>query len=170
MLDRLMAYAAAIFRLDEEGWERHANPWSVWTRIATWPVLMLVLWSFNWFGEWSLLPLGVVVGWLALNPHAFPPPASTKSWASHAVLGERVYLLREMHPIPIEHVNAATLLSIGSGVGGLFFLAGLLTQEPTTFLTGGAVVFLCKLWFIDRMVWLFEDMKDRVPEYAAWLR
>ena len=47
MLDRLMACAAALFRLDEEGWERHANPWSVWTRIATWPVLMLVLWSFH---------------------------------------------------------------------------------------------------------------------------
>ena len=86
------------------------------------------------------------------------------------MLGERVYLMREMHPIPIEHVNAATLLSIGSAVGGLFFVAGLLTQEPTAFLTGGAVVFLCKLWFIDRMVWLYEDMKDKVPEYRQWLR
>ena len=40
---------ATLFRLDDEGWERHANPWSVWTRVATWPVLMLVLWSFHWF-------------------------------------------------------------------------------------------------------------------------
>jgi hypothetical protein len=170
MLDRLMAFAAAIFRLDDAGWERHANPWSVWTRVATWPVLMLVLWSFHWFGEWSLLPLTVIVLWLALNPHAFAPPASTRSWASRAVLGERVYLMRELHPIPVEHVNATTLLSIGSGVGGLFFLAGLLTREPAAFLTGGATVFLCKLWFIDRMVWLFEDMQKQVPEYRAWLR
>ena len=170
MLDRFMALAAAIFHLDEEGWERHANPWSVWTRIATWPVLMLVLWSFHWFGIWSLLPLAVVAGWLALNPHAFAPPASTKSWASRAVLGERVYLLREAHPIPLEHVNAATLLSIGSGLGALFMGAGLLTQEPTAFVVGGTVVLLCKLWFTDRMVWLYEDMRDEVPEYAAWLR
>lgn len=170
MFDSLFHGMAALFRLDEEGWERHANPWSVWTRVATWPVLMFVLWSFHWFGWWSLLPLAVVAGWLALNPHAFPPPASTKSWASRAVLGERVYLLREIHPIPLEHVNAATLLSIGSGVGALFMGAGLLTQEPATFLVGGVVVLLCKLWFIDRMVWLYEDMRREVPEYQAWLR
>lgn len=170
MFDSLFHGMAALFRLDEEGWERHANPWSVWTRVATWPVLMFVLWSFHWFGWWSLLPLAVVAGWLALNPHAFPPPASTKSWASRAVLGERVYLLREIHPIPLEHVNAATLLSIGSGVGVLFMGAGLLTQEPATFLVGGVVVLLCKLWFIDRMVWLYEDMRREVPEYQAWLR
>ena len=170
MFDSLFHGMAALFRLDEEGWERHANPWSVWTRVATWPALMFVLWSFHWFGWWSLPPLAVVAGWLALNPHAFPPPASTKSWASRAVLGERVYLLREFHPIPLEHVNAATLLSIGSGVGALFMGAGLLTREPTTFLVGGVVVLLCKLWFIDRMVWLYEDMRREVAEYQAWLR
>jgi hypothetical protein len=161
---------ATLFRLDEEGWERHANPWSVWTRVATWPVLMFVLWSFHWWGVWSLLPLAVVAGWLVLNPHAFPPPASTKSWASRAVFGERVYLLRELHPIPLEHTNAATALSVGSGVGALLMGAGLLTAEPVTFLAGGVAVFLCKLWFVDRMVWLYEDMSREVPEYAAWLR
>jgi hypothetical protein len=67
-------------------------------------------------------------------------------------------------------VNAATLLSIGSGVGALFFVAGLIAREPAAFLAGGAVVFFCKLWFIDRMVWLFEDMKYKVPEYRQWLR
>ena len=130
MLDRVMAFMASLFRLDEGAWERHANPWSVWTRVATWPALMLVLWSFHWFGMWSLLPLAVTVGWLALNPHAFPPPVSTRSWASRAVLGERVYLRRELHPVPIGHVNAATALSIGSGLGFLFLVAGLLAREP----------------------------------------
>ncbi len=37
-----------------------------------------------------------------------------------------------------------------------------------TFLRG-AVGYLGKLWFVDRMVWLFEDMKDAVPEYRSWL-
>ncbi|NJM71476.1 MAG: hypothetical protein HC862_15300 [Scytonema sp. RU_4_4] len=27
------------------------------------------------------------------------------------------------------------------------------------------LVLLSKLWFIDRMVWLYEDMKDANPEY-----
>ncbi len=161
---------ATLFGMDDAAWERHANPWSVWTRVATWPVLMIALWSFHWFGAWSLLPLAVVVGWLFLNPHAFPPPASTRSWASRGVLGERVYLMRELHPIPIEHVNAATLLSIGSGIGLLLLVAGLLTREPSAFLIGGVAVFLCKLWFIDRMVWLYDEMKESVPDYERWLR
>ena len=28
--------------------------------------------------------------------------------------------------------------------------------------------FVGKLWFLDRMVWLYEDMKD-VGEYGEWL-
>jgi len=27
-----------------------------------------------------------------------------------------------------------------------------------------------KLWFVDRMVWLYQDMKDAHPDYAAWAR
>jgi hypothetical protein len=161
---------AALFHMDEDAWERHANPWSVWTRIATWPVLMFVLWSFHWWGAWSLLPLAVVVGWLWLNPRAFAPPRSTRSWASRAVMGERVYLRREQVPIPLYHANAAQLLSVGSGIGGLIMVAGLLTAEPTAFLVGGVATLLCKLWFVDRMVWLYEDMRQEVPEYRDWLR
>lgn len=26
-----------------------------------------------------------------------------------------------------------------------------------------------KLRFVDRMVWLYDDMKDEVPEYGKWL-
>jgi hypothetical protein len=29
---------------------------------------------------------------------------------------------------------------------------------------------LCKLWFVDRMVWLYEDMRQEMPEYRDWLR
>jgi len=170
MPDGYFKSIAALFRMDDETWERHANPWSVWTRVATWPAIMLVLWSFHWWGAWSLLPLAIVIGWLALNPRAFPPPASTKSWAARAVMGERVYMRSEEHPIPIYHRNAATLLSIGSALGALIMMAGLLTREPTAFLAGGVTTFLCKLWFVDRMVWLYEDMSKEVAEYRDWLR
>ncbi|MEM1299530.1 MAG: DUF6653 family protein [Pseudomonadota bacterium] len=27
-----------------------------------------------------------------------------------------------------------------------------------------------KMWFLDRMVWLYDDMAKTHPEYAAWLR
>ncbi|MEX2128980.1 MAG: DUF6653 family protein [Xanthobacteraceae bacterium] len=35
---------------------------------------------------------------------------------------------------------------------------------------GRIATFLCKLWFVDRMVWLYEDKSREVPEYREWLR
>ena len=46
-MDRLLRNVASFFRLDDAGWERHANPWSVWTRVAIWPALVLALWSIH---------------------------------------------------------------------------------------------------------------------------
>ncbi len=166
----LTPIVASLMRMDETTWERHANPWSVWTRVASWPALMLALWSVHWIGWWAALPLGALALWLWLNPRIFPSPRSTRSWAARAVMGERVYLLSYLHPIPIYHRNAATLLGIGSGIGALFMAAGLIAAEPGAYLAGGVATFLCKMWLVDRMVWLYDDMSREVPEYRAWLR
>ena len=61
--------------LSDETWRRHANPWSVWTRYAAFPLLVLAVWSYHAIGWWTLLPVALVIGWLIINPRAFPPPA-----------------------------------------------------------------------------------------------
>ncbi len=170
MLDRLISALASLFHIDEHTWERSANPWSVWTRIASWPLAMLALWSLHWIGWWALVPLGLLAAWHWLNPRIFPPPASTKTWAARAIMGERIYLMRAFRPIPVYHANAATLLSIGSAIGGLLMAAGLFVAEPWVYLAGCVTVGLCKFWFLDRLVWLFDDVSREVPEYQAWLR
>ena len=38
---------------------------------------------------------------------------------------------------------------------------------PTVF--GIVVVFLGKTWFLDRMVRIYEEMKDANSEYRSWL-
>ncbi len=169
-MNRILDFIGSLFQMDAATWERHANPWSVWTRVATFPFLLLALWSIHWIGWWAVLPIGLLAVWLWLNPRLFPPPASTKSWAARAVMGERIYLLRFMKPIPVYHSNAAQILSIGGAVGGLMAAAGLFAAEPTFFLTGAVTTFLCKMWFVDRMVWLFDDMAREYPEYEKWLR
>jgi hypothetical protein len=40
----------SIFRMGEDTWERHANPWSVWSRTTVLPVLILAAWSRVWIG------------------------------------------------------------------------------------------------------------------------
>ena len=169
-MNALFQFFATLFGMDERVWERHANPWSVWSRFATFPLIMLALWSVHWIGWYCLIPIATLAIWLWLNPRVFPPPASTQSWASRAVLGERVFLLRFMHPVPVEHTNAASLLNIGSAVGALLMAAGLIAAEPFSFIAGGIAIIVFKLWLADRMVWLFDEISEDVPEYRAWRR
>lgn len=160
---------AALFRMDEGTWARHASPWSVWTRMATLPVLLAAIWSHTALGWWALVPGAIVAAWLWLNPRLFPPPASTRSWASRAVLGERLWLDRA-RPIDREHRTAATVAAGASSIGFVAAIYGAAANDWGWTVAGAAVCYLGKLWFIDRMVWVFEDERRRDPAVAAWLR
>lgn len=169
-MNALFQFLATLMQMDERVWERHANPWSVWSRFATFPLLMLAIWSWHWIGWIALLPVALLALWLWLNPRVFPPPASTQSWASRAVLGERVFLLRMMHPVPLEHTNVATLLGAATSVSGFGMAAGFLAAEPITYIASGTALIFFKLWLCDRMAWLFDEMSEDIPKYRAWRR
>src|SRR5688572_6377165 len=104
---------AKVFGLNENGWERHANPWSVWTRFTVLPVLILAIWSRVWLHEWSLILVTVALLWLWLNPRLFSKPRSTNNWASMGVMGERVWLNRNEIPIPEHHRRIPHLINAG---------------------------------------------------------
>lgn len=160
---------ASLFRMTDEVWMRHANPWSVWTRFAVLPLLVLAVWSRGWIGWWSLIPVAVVLVWTWLNPRIFPRPRSTDNWASKAVLGERVWLNRGRIPVPPHHRTLPGILNAVSLIGTVFLVWGLIVIDVWPTLLGLAIVYLGKLWFVDRMVWLYEDMKDADPTYRSWL-
>ena len=63
-------------------------------------------------------------------------------------------------PIVLEWVSAAGLPLLGWGLWQL-------ALGPTVL---GLVLSVgAKLWFCDRMVWLYRDMQEAVPEYREWL-
>lgn len=158
-----------ILLISDASWRRHANPWSAWTRIITClPLLTLSLWSRKWIGLWSTLPVFAALFWIWINPRIFPEPKSTDNWASQGVLGERVWMNRKIIPIPQHHLVAAkTLLAIG--VIGLFpYAYGIIFLSLWPALLGSLLMYFGKLWYFDRMVWLYRDMKEKVPEYAEW--
>lgn len=167
MLERLIERG---HRMDDRVWARHASGWSVWTRFATFPVLLLAIWSHAWIGWWALAAIAAVVLWLWINPRLFPPPRSTRSWHARATFGERVWLNRGAVPIPRHHVLAASVLQGIAGVGALLAVGGAVLNLIWWAVLGAVFVYAGKMWFLDRMVWLFEDMKDREPRYRAWLR
>ena len=153
---------AAAFRMDEAAWARHANPWSGWTGVPALPLLALAIWSRDWLGWWALLPVVALLAWLWVNPRLFRPPRDETAWMTRGVLGERLWLARDETPVPAHHRRAPNILSAIGAAGVLLAIGGLAMRAGWAVIAGVAVAMLAKLWFIDRMVWLHQDMtKER---------
>ncbi len=150
---------ASLFQLDDDTWARHANPWSVWSRTTVLPLLILAAWSRVWIGWWALGPGAVALLWTWLNPRLFGRPESFDTWASKSVLGERLWMNRDEDPVPEHHRVVPNILNGVNGIGSLFVGWGVvqLSIWPTVF--GAALVYAGKLWYLDRMVWLYEDTR-----------
>ena len=157
------------FGLKGDAWMRHSNPVSVWTRFAVLPLLALAIWSRDWIGWWCLIPIGLLLAWTAINPLFFKKPSSTKNWASKAVFGERVWTEGTRSSFPPEFLSRVpTGTTVFQVVGVILLAYGLIVLDPVATVTGVLVTQLAKLWFLDRMVLLFEAMKSRNSEYARW--
>jgi hypothetical protein len=160
---------ARAFGLQGEAWMRHSNPASVWTRFAVLPMLAVSIWSRHWIGWWSLIPIGLSLVWLAINPLLFAKPRSTRHWASKAVLGERIWTESDRSRLPTEFRSRATNVALAFQLLGLILLAYVLVVlEALAVISGIVIVQLAKLWYLDRMVLLFEAMKTHTDEYTSW--
>ena len=149
-----------LMSMDDEVWARHSNPWSVWARFSCLPLLALAIWSRTWFGWGSLIPVALALLWTWYNPRAFGPPTTTDNWASKGTFGERIFLNRKMIHIPRRHERAAKVLTIMSAIGAIILIYGLIGLDVWATICGLFVSIGPKVWFVDRMVWLYEDMKD----------
>jgi hypothetical protein len=160
---------SGAFGLKDENWMRHSNPASVWTRFGVLPMLVGSIWSRKWIGRRCLIPLGLSTAWLFANPLFFSPPASTKNWASKGVLGERIWVDNERSELPDEFNSVMPTVAQAYQAVGLAPLAyGLAKLKLGPTVGGVLIVQGGKLWYIDRMVLLFDEMKTRNPEYARW--
>jgi hypothetical protein len=158
---------AQIFNLTDENWLRHANPWSVWTRYSVLPLLVISFWSRIWIGWWCLIPAAISLAWMFLNPVFFPKPHSTHNWASKSVLGERVWKNRDKVAIPQHHKTLPNILNVISLVGMIVSIWAIVVISIWPAILGVALAYIGKSWYLDRMVWLYEDMKQ-IPEYSKW--
>jgi hypothetical protein len=157
-----------IFGLNDETWIQHSNPRSVWTRMIILPFIALAVWSRVLIGWYSLVIVIALFFWTWINPRFFGKPKSTKHWSSKAVLGERVWLKNKENPLAPHHLKAILILNIVTGSGLPFLIWGLYSFNLFAVLLGLVLVVLGKMWFLDRMVWIYEDMKNRYEEYLSW--
>ena len=159
-------FAERLMAMDDAAWARHANPWSVYSRFSALPLLVLAIWSRTWLGAWALVPLALAIAWVWLNPRLFPVPERWDTWAAKGTLGERVFLNRAALPIPEHHRTWAIGLAWGSALGLLPLVWGIYAYDVGWTVAGLVLTMGPKIWFVDRMVWLYEDMADH-PEVQA---
>lgn len=159
---------AKVFNLNDENWMKHANPWSVYTRYTVLPIIILAFWARIWIAPYHWIAVIVSIAWMFFNPVVFKKPKSTNNWASKCVLGERVYLNRKEIKIPNHHKLAPNILNAIAGIGMTIAIYGTVKLNVPAAVYGTLITYLGKSWFLDRMVWLYEDMKH-VPEYKKWL-
>lgn len=160
---------ARLFNLTDDNWMKHANPISVWTRYSVLPLLVLAIWSRAWIGWWSAAAIAMALLWMFFNPVLFAKPKSTRNWASKSVLGERVYLNRDQIPLPEWHnIPLQNLLSALASCGLILAIWGSIDYVLWAAISGVVLAIIAKSWFLDRMVWLYEDMKNRNERYSSW--
>lgn len=157
---------ARLVGMSESGWKRHANPWSVWTRFAAIPLLILAIWSRTWFGWWALVPLAVVVLWLWWNPHAFEPIEEPVAWSSKGIYGEWVWV-QDGSSVPPGFKVPQRLWTAGGLTGFALLVWGLTALEVWPTVVGAAFVVQGQLWRIDRLGLLYEQAAAQRGHSAA---
>ncbi|MEM2021291.1 MAG: DUF6653 family protein [Zestosphaera sp.] len=158
---------AKLFRMDDKTFRKHSNPWSGYTRLPLLIPLTLALWSRAWIGWWAVVPVVTVLVWVWVNPRIFPEPKKSDAWVSKGVLGEWVWVNQGRIEIPKHHRRAPKILRTVAAVGIVPYVWGLVFLDPWPTALGVVLMYLGKLWFVDRMVWLYEDVKDKVQPLAS---
>ncbi|PNH82483.1 DUF6653 family protein [Vibrio diazotrophicus] len=159
-----------MMTMDESSWHRHSNPWSVYSRFSVLPIISLAFWSREWIGGYSVIAILLSFLWVWVNPRLFGAPEKTNNWASMATFGERIYLKRKVEPIPQHHIIPILILQSLTSLGIPVFIYGLWSLDLSFVLAGNLWIMVFKAWFVDRMVWLYLDMKETNPEYSSWLK
>lgn len=144
---------AGAHGMTDEAWKRHANPWSVWTRFAMIPAFELAVWSRDWIGLWSLVPISVVILGLLLNVRVFDA-VEPVAWTAKGIYGEQLHVEGKA---PQAHVVVLRWL-IATGLAGFALIAwGLIVLNVWPVVLGTVMVVLAQLWRIDRYGLLFEQ-------------
>ncbi|EGA72172.1 hypothetical protein VISI1226_05189 [Vibrio sinaloensis DSM 21326] len=163
--------AEKLMSMDESAWQRHSNPLSVYSRFTIMPLLTLVLVFRDDLGWWTLPMLVSIVIWTWLNPRLFSAPKNTNNWASMGTFGERIYLNRHNENlIPHHHLRMCKLI-VGLQIIGLpIWCFAVYDMRYDLAVLSTLWVMFTKMWFVDRMVWLYQDVKNCKPEYQSWLK
>ena len=79
-----------------------------------------------------------------------------------------MWLNRDKIEIPAHQKTLPKILNGISSIGMILSIWGIVVLSLWPAILGISFAYLGKSWYLDRMVWLYEDMKH-LPEYEEWL-
>jgi len=138
-------------RLDEVKracWQRHANPWSGWTRVLAYPLLMLGIYRRD-----GRLLAGTTL-FVLLNPVLFPAVDSDEAWMSRVVLGERLWLSEG------DKASLVNLLNVANVPVSLYAVYSAYRRRPLRTAVATAGSMLLKFLFVNEMVKFYDSHAD----------
>lgn len=156
MTGGMFAGLQALFRLQDSGWEHHANPWSVWTRVPIMPLLTLALWSRVWIGMWCLVPIAALIVFTLLNPRLFPKVPPNDGWIWAAVHGERLWIAKDDR-ISHHRLHWAGVTTILQAPPVAIWATGLVFLWPWMTAVGLAGTLIAKFAFLDQMAKAYRE-------------
>jgi hypothetical protein len=133
--------------LIEKAWRRHSSPWSVWTRILSYPLVYVPVWNRSWKQG------AAVAAWFAINPVLFPKPEDDSSWATRGVLGEGLWTAERPRDLSVP-INTASAVLFAGGLWSTY------RRRTWPMVFCATVAFLLKLWYIDRMTFYYDKHRD----------
>ena len=146
--------AATTFGLNDKNWHKHANPWSVWSRMAAFVVMLGAIYLREVLSWWTLAVVVVGIAFMFANTRMFRPIETPLRWDEKGIYGERLWTEKTLVAAPHRRVITAI---VGIAALGLPITAwGLVTIEiwPTAF--GWTLVMISQLWQIDRFVAIYD--------------
>lgn len=148
---------AATFGLKDQGaWKRHANPWSVWTRMAGLVPILAPVFFRETLGWWALAIIAPGIAWMWLNPRAFKPVHHPVRWAEKGIYGEKLWSAGKSTALA-RHKTAMRLLLLLAAAGAGLLVYGMVVIEAWPTIFGVTLVLLSQLWQIDRFAAIYDE-------------
>lgn len=136
-------------------WERHANPWSGWTRVFAFPVLVYAI-----FARRRRLFVAAVAA-IAVNPVVLPQPDDAKAWTSDVVQAERYWVEHGEHGTVLRALDAANLpVTVGA-------LYAAYRRKPRATVVLTALSVALKFGFVSALVRHYEHETASAVESDA---
>lgn len=131
-------------------WQRHANPWSGWTRVLAYPVLMIAVYLRD-----RRLLAGTAL-FVLLNPILFPATDDHEAWMSRVVLGERLWLEEGKKASTVNFLNVANIPV------SVYAVYSAYKQRPVRTAAATVASMALKFLFVNEMAKFYEQTRGEL--------